>query len=70
MNPSSDDYEMDDPDINSDTDADEDGNVPEGSLFDHNIPGVMTKDEVEKLDLAHWKIQVRKHLVDLEVSHP
>ena len=48
----------------SDNDATD---IPEGSLFEYNIPGVMTKDEVSKLDLAHWKLRVRTSLIDLEV---
>ena len=59
-----------DRDTNSSSQEDDNEEVPEGSLFDHRIPGVMTKDEIEQLDLAHWKIEVRKHLVDLEVSFP
>lgn len=44
----------------------EDAEIPEGSLFDYNIPGVLSKDEVAKLDLDHWKLMVRNSLVDLE----
>lgn len=59
--PSSDDYDLDsDPSDQDDTD------IPEGSLFDYEIPGVLTKDEVNKLDLSHWKIFVRNMLVDFE----
>ena len=46
----------------------EDAELPEGSLFDYNIPGVMAKNEVAKLYLAHWKLVVRNTLIDLEVS--
>jgi arginyl-tRNA---protein transferase len=46
----------------------EDVDIPEGSLFNYNIPGVLKRDEVEKLDLNHWKLVVRNSMVDLEVS--
>ena len=56
-------------DLQVDTDSDDDDTeVPQGSLFDYCVPGVLNLEEVSKLDLAHWKIIVRKHLVDLEVS--
>lgn len=46
---------------------DDDAEIPEGSLFDYQVPGVLTKDEVEGLDLDHWHLLVRNALVDLEV---
>ena len=46
---------------------DEDAEMPEGSLFDYKVPGVLTKGEVAKLDLGHWKLVVRQSLIDLEV---
>ena len=58
----------DDLQIDSDSENDENEEVPEGSMFEYNIPGVLSKEEVQKLDLAHWKILVRNTLVDLEVS--
>ena len=45
----------------------EDAEIPEGSLFDYNIPGVLTKEQVQDLDLDHWKLVVRDMLIDLEV---
>ena len=45
----------------------DDAEIPEGSLFDYNVPGVLTRDEVAQLDLAHWKLKVRDSLIDLEV---
>ena len=57
------DLELDDP-----ASDEEDAEIPEGSLFDYKIPGVLTKDEVEKLDLDHWKLVVRDALIDLEVN--
>jgi len=57
------DVELDEEDSEND-----DAEIPEGSLFDYNIAGVLTKDEVAKLDLAHWKLLVRNALIDLEVS--
>ena len=41
--------------------------IPEGSLFDSAIPGVMTTDEVKCLDLDHWRLVVRNSLIELEV---
>ena len=50
-----------------DSEGSEDGTeIPEGSLFNYNIPGVLKLEEVEKLDLDHWKLLVRKMLVDFE----
>ena len=46
---------------------DEDAEIPEGSLFDYQIPGVLTKDEVDGLDLHQWRLVVRNSLIDLEV---
>lgn len=48
--------------------SDEDeAEIPEGSLFDYNIPGALKKEEVEKLDLDHWRLVVRDSLIELEV---
>lgn len=58
----------DDLQMDSDSENDENEEIPEGSLFEYNIPGILSKEEVQKLDLAHWKILVRNTLVDLEVS--
>lgn len=55
------DYELDSEGSNDETE------IPEGSLFDYNMPGVLTADEVAQLDLDHWKIVVRGRLVDFEV---
>lgn len=57
------DYEVDSDASNEDTE------IPEGSLFDYDIPGVLKADEVAKLDLDHWKLLVRNMLVDFEVSY-
>jgi hypothetical protein len=48
----------------------EDAEIPEGSLFDYRIPGVLTKNEVAKLDLNHWRLLVRDALIELEVFVP
>lgn len=60
----------DDKDLELDeADSDEeDAELPEGSLFDYNIPGILTKEEVGKLDLDHWRLVVRDTLIELEVS--
>ena len=47
--------------------SNEDIEIPEGSLFDYNIPGVLKAEEVAKLDLDHWKLLVRNMLIDFEV---
>jgi hypothetical protein len=49
--------------------SDEDTEIPEGSLFDYGIPGVLKGEEVIKLDLDHWKLLVRNTLIDFEVSY-
>jgi arginyl-tRNA---protein transferase len=60
----------DDEDLELDEDSSEadDAEIPEGSLFDYNIPGVLSKNEVSRLDLSHWKLLVRTSLIELEVS--
>lgn len=62
----------DDQDLELDEDGsdNDDAEIPEGSLFDYNIPGVLTKEEVAKLDLGRWKLVVRNTLIDLEVGRP
>lgn len=54
--------------IDEDTDPSDadDTEIPEGSLFDYGIPGVLTKEDIEKLDLRHMKLVVRTSVVDLE----
>lgn len=47
----------------------EDAEIPDGSLFDYHIPGVLTLDEVKRLDLDHWRLLVRNALIELEVSY-
>lgn len=54
-----------DPDDSSDSNTE----IPDGSLFDQHLPGALTKEEVEALDLDHWKLRVRDTFVDLEVVH-
>lgn len=53
-------------DVDSDPSDVDDTEIPEGSLFDYKIPGVLTKDEVANLDLDHMKLLVRANLIDLE----
>lgn len=53
-------------DMDSDPSDADDTEIPEGSLFDYNIPGVLKKEDVAKLDLDHMKLLVRANLVDLE----
>lgn len=52
-----------DPECSSESDMD----IPEGSLFDKRMPGVLSREEVESMDLGHWKLRVRDTFVDLEV---
>ena len=53
--------------IDSDDDSADETEIPEGSLFDYRVPGILTKEEVEeKLDLDHWKLLVRRMFVDME----
>lgn len=53
-------------DLDSDPSDQEDMDIPEGSLFDYQIPGVLTKEEIGKLNLDKWKLVVRNMLVDFE----
>lgn len=52
--------------MDSDPSDPDETEIPEGSMFDYNIPGVMTKQQVEELDLGKMKLLVRTSLVDLE----
>lgn len=58
--------ELEDIEMDSDVSEVDDTEIPEGSLFDYNIPGVLKKNEVEKLNLGHLKLLVRTSLIDLE----
>jgi arginine-tRNA-protein transferase len=53
-------------DMDSDPSDADDTEIPEGSLFDYNIPGVLKKEDVAKLDLDHMKLLVRANLIELE----
>ena len=53
-------------DVDTDPSDPDDTEIPEGSLFQYCIPGVLTKDEVEKLCLGDMKLLVRTSLVDLQ----
>ena len=57
-----------DMELDEDDSDDDDNETPPGSLFDYNIPGVLSKDSVAELDLDHWKLLIRNTLVDFEVS--
>jgi arginyl-tRNA---protein transferase len=53
--------------IDSDNDSADETEIPEGSLFDYHVPGILTKEEVEqKIDLDHWKLLVRRMFIDME----
>lgn len=54
--------------FDSEESENEDAEIPEGSLFDYNIPGVLKKEDVAGLDLGHWKLLVRDALIELEVE--
>lgn len=48
--------------------SEEEGEVPEGSLFDLAVPGILTMEEVETLvDLDHWALMANGTLVEMEV---
>ena len=53
--------------VDVDESSESDTEIPEGSLFDKHMPGVLTREEVESLDLDHWKLRVRNTFIDLEV---
>ncbi|KAK5081153.1 Arginyl-tRNA--protein transferase 1 [Lithohypha guttulata] len=57
------DYEVD-----SDISDIDDTDIPQGSLFDYNMPGILTKKEMKKLEpnLGHMGLLVRTSLVELE----
>lgn len=41
--------------------------IPEASLFTLNVPGIMTREEVEsKIDLDHWNLMLEGQLFELE----
>lgn len=46
-----------------------DMNDEEMSLFDIRMPGVMTLEEVQKLDLDHWMLLVQGTLIHMTVSN-
>ena len=52
--------------MDSDPSDPDDTEIPEGSLFDYHIPGVLKKEEVEMLNLGQMKLRVRANLIDLE----
>jgi hypothetical protein len=52
--------------LDSDDDSVDETEIPSGSLFDYHIPGILTKEEVEKLELDKWKFNVRNRFVDME----
>ena len=58
--------EKEDIEVDDDKSEDDDTDIQEGSLFDYNIPGVLSKEEVAKLDLGKVKLLVRTSLIDLE----
>ena len=60
--------EFPDMEIDPDESGESDTEIPEGSLFDKHMPGVVSRDEVESMDLDHWKLRVRDTFIDLEVT--
>lgn len=58
------------PDTDPDADADEEINDEDASLFDLHMPGVLTAEEVEALDLDHWLLLVRGSFVHMIVRCP
>ncbi|RMZ79947.1 hypothetical protein DV738_g3006, partial [Chaetothyriales sp. CBS 135597] len=62
----------DDEDLELDEEeADNDDNeIPEGSLFEYNVPGILTKDQVSELDLDHWKLLDLRGWEEWKVDDP
>jgi arginyl-tRNA---protein transferase len=53
---------------NEDSDSESNWEDPGCSLFEMNMPGVLTKEEVEKqIDLDHWLLHDRDMFVEMEV---
>lgn len=53
---------------NDSNEHDADINDEEVSLFDLHMPGVLTPDEVESLDLDHWLLMVHGMFVQMTVG--
>jgi arginine-tRNA-protein transferase len=51
-------------------DIDPDVDETELSLFDINMPGVLTLEEVKALDLDHWYLLYHGSFVQMDVSIP
>jgi len=50
-----------------DSDSEGEMDVPEGSLFDLSIPGVLTAEEIESgVDLDHWSLLANGMLIEME----
>jgi arginyl-tRNA---protein transferase len=52
--------------LDSDNDSADETEIPEGSLFDYHVPGIMTKEEVERLRLGEWRLLVRTSFVAMK----
>ncbi len=52
--------------LDSDNDSADETEMPEGSLFDYHVPGILTEEEVGKLELEKWQLLVRNMFVDME----
>jgi arginyl-tRNA---protein transferase len=51
--------------LDSDNDSADETEIPEGSLFDYHVPGILTKEEVERLKLGEWGLLVRTSFVEM-----
>lgn len=52
--------------IDSDDDSVDETEIPQGSLFDYHIPGILSQAEVGKLHLDKWKLLLRNGFVEME----
>lgn len=54
--------------LDAECSSESDTDIPKGPLFDKRMPGMLSREEVEAVDLDHWKLRVRDTFVDLEVG--
>jgi arginyl-tRNA---protein transferase len=52
--------------LDSDNDSADETEIPEGSLFDYHVPGILTKEEVERFKLGEWGLLVRTSFVEMK----
>lgn len=52
--------------LDSDNESADETEIPEGSLFDYHVPGILTVEEVKKLKLEEWRLRVRNDFVEMK----